>query len=161
MKESNEKLLIKKGLLDWQDFYDWFTYEPKEEVEERINFYSEMIEDRMEDIRPCICCHNACFNMTHYKGVANDQDLYDTMHISRCALDPQVMQSTKYKITPAKKIKNIAVIGGGIGGMEAAILCAKRGHTVTLYEKTDSLGGGLRKERQAWRYLYCCGSSVL
>ena len=36
MKESNEKLLIKKGLLDWQDFYDWFTYEPKEEVEEPI-----------------------------------------------------------------------------------------------------------------------------
>ncbi|MBE5952369.1 MAG: FAD-binding protein [Lachnospiraceae bacterium] len=102
---------------------------------------TKMIENRLEDIRPCICCHNACFNMTHYKGVANDQDLYDTMHISRCALDPQVMQSTKYKITPAKKIKNIAVIGGGIGGMEAAIVCAKRGHKVTLYEKSDKLGG--------------------
>ena len=102
---------------------------------------TKMIENRLEDIRPCICCHNACFNMTHYKGVANDQDLYDTMHISRCALDPQVMQSNKYKITPAKKVKNIAVIGGGIGGMEAAIVCAKRGHKVTLYEKSDKLGG--------------------
>jgi 2-enoate reductase len=42
---------------------------------------------------------------------------------------------------PAKKHKKIAVIGGGIGGMEAAILLAKRGHTVTLYEKGDKLGG--------------------
>ena len=102
---------------------------------------TKLIENRLEDIRPCICCHNACFNMTHYKGHANDQDLYDAMHISRCALDPQVMQSNKYKITPAKKVKNIAVIGGGIGGMEAAIVCAKRGHKVTLYEKSDKLGG--------------------
>jgi 2-enoate reductase len=51
------------------------------------------------------------------------------------------MQSKKYRIIPAKKKKHIAVIGGGIGGMEAAIVCAKRGHTVTLYEKTDKLGG--------------------
>ena len=35
----------------------------------------------------------------------------------------------------------IAVIGGGIGGMESAIVCAKRGHKVTLYEKSDKLGG--------------------
>ena len=102
---------------------------------------TKLIEDRMEDIRPCICCHNACFNMAHYKGVANAQSIYDASHIARCALDPRVMQSDKYKLVPAKKIKNIAVIGGGIGGMEAALVCAKRGHTVTLYEKSDKLGG--------------------
>ncbi len=102
---------------------------------------TKMIEDRMEDIRPCICCHNACFNMAHYKGVANAQSIYDASHIARCALDPRVMQSDKYYIKPAKKQKNIAVIGGGIGGMEAAIVSAKRGHKVTLYEKSDRLGG--------------------
>ena len=102
---------------------------------------TKLLEDRLEDIRPCICCHNACFNMAHYKGVANAQSIYDASHIARCALDPRVMQSDKYQITPAKKIKNIAVIGGGIGGMEAAIVCAKRGHKVSLYEKTDKLGG--------------------
>ncbi|MBQ4153340.1 MAG: FAD-dependent oxidoreductase, partial [Oscillospiraceae bacterium] len=37
--------------------------------------------------------------------------------------------------------KKIAIIGGGIGGMESAIVCAKRGHQVTLYEKSDKLGG--------------------
>ncbi len=102
---------------------------------------TKLIEDRLEDIRPCICCHNACFNMAKYNGTANQQSLYDVMHIARCALVPPVMQSKKYKIVPAKKQKNIAVIGGGIGGMEAAIVCAKRGHKVTLYEKSDVLGG--------------------
>ncbi|MBQ9071122.1 MAG: FAD-dependent oxidoreductase [Clostridia bacterium] len=102
---------------------------------------TKLIEDRLEDIRPCICCHNACFNMAHYKGVANAQSIYDASHIARCALDPRVMQSDKYKIVPAKKIKNIAVIGGGIGGMEAAIVLAKRGHKVSLYEKSGELGG--------------------
>lgn len=102
---------------------------------------TKLIENRLEDIRPCICCHNACFNMAHYKGVANAQSIYDASHIARCALDPTVMQSDKYKIEPAKKAKKIAVVGGGIGGMEAAIVCAKRGHTVTLYEKTNKLGG--------------------
>ncbi|MBR6779071.1 MAG: FAD-dependent oxidoreductase [Clostridia bacterium] len=102
---------------------------------------TKLIENRLEDIRPCICCHNACFNMSHYKGVANAQSIYDASHIARCALDPRVMQSDKYKLEPAKKIKNVAVIGGGIGGMEAAIVLAKRGHKVTLYEKSDKLGG--------------------
>ncbi len=102
---------------------------------------TKLIEDRLEDIKPCICCHNACFNFSSSKGHANTQDLLDTMGLSRCALTPQTMQSKKYKIVPAKKIKNVAVIGGGIGGMEAAIVLAKRGHKVTLYEKTEELGG--------------------
>ncbi len=102
---------------------------------------TKLIENRTEDIRPCICCHNACFNMSHYNGVANAQSIYDASHIARCALDPTVMQSDKYKIIPAKTSKRIAVIGGGIGGMESAIVCAKRGHKVTLFEKSDRLGG--------------------
>ncbi len=102
---------------------------------------TKLMEDRVEDIRPCICCHNACFNVAHYKGVANAQSIYDASHIARCALNPTVMQSDKYKLTPAKTSKKIAVIGGGIGGMEAALVCARRGHTVTIYEKSDKLGG--------------------
>ena len=102
---------------------------------------TKLIEDRLEDIRPCICCHAGCFNFSSSKGHANTQDLTDTMGLARCALNPETMQSKKYRIEHAKKQKKIAVIGGGIGGMEAAILCAKRGHAVTLYEKTDKLGG--------------------
>ena len=102
---------------------------------------TKLIEDRLEEIKPCICCHSGCFNFSSSKGHANTQDLLDTMGLARCAINPETMQSKKYKLTPAKKSKKIAVIGGGIGGMEAAIVCAKRGHTVTLYEKSDVLGG--------------------
>ena len=102
---------------------------------------TKLIEDRLEDIKPCICCHSGCFNFSSSKGHANTQDLTDTMGLSRCALNPETMQSKKYYVEKAKKHKKIAVIGGGIGGMEVAILCAKRGHSVTIYEKTDKLGG--------------------
>lgn len=102
---------------------------------------TKLIEDRLEDIRPCICCHTGCFNFARSEGHANNQSLPDTMGLARCALNPQTMQSKKYRIEPAKKAKNVAVIGGGIGGMESAILLAKRGHKITLYEATDKLGG--------------------
>ncbi|MBR6708091.1 MAG: FAD-dependent oxidoreductase, partial [Clostridia bacterium] len=102
---------------------------------------TKLIEDRLEDIKPCICCHAGCFNFSSSKGHANTQDLTDTMGLARCALNPETMQSKKYRLEPAKKQKNIAVIGGGIGGMEAAIVLARRGHKVTLYEKSDKLGG--------------------
>lgn len=92
-------------------------------------------------IRPCICCHNACFNMAHYKGVGNDQSLSDNAGMARCALNPETMQSKKYHIEKTKKPKNVAIIGGGIGGMEAARVLALRGHKPTLYEKSDRLGG--------------------
>ncbi len=102
---------------------------------------TKLIDNRIEEIKPCICCHAGCFNFSTSKGHANTQDLMDTMGLSRCALNPKTMQSKKYKITPAKKSKKIAIIGGGIGGMEAAIVCAQRGHKVDLYEKSDKLGG--------------------
>ena len=102
---------------------------------------TKMIEERLEDIKPCICCHNGCFNFCHYKGHANDQELTDSMGLARCALTPETMQSKKYNIKPAKKVKNVVVIGGGIGGMESALVLAKRGHKVTIYEKSGELGG--------------------
>ena len=102
---------------------------------------TKLIEDRLEDIRPCICCHSGCFNFSSSKGHYNTQDLKDTMGLARCALNAETMQSKKHYIKPTKKIKNIAVIGGGIGGMESALVLAKRGHKVTLYEKSGELGG--------------------
>ena len=102
---------------------------------------TKLIEDRLEDIRPCICCHSGCFNFSSSKGHYNTQDLKDTMGLARCAINAETMQSKKHYIAPARKAKRIAVIGGGIGGMEAALVCAKRGHSVTLYEKGEQLGG--------------------
>lgn len=102
---------------------------------------TKLIEDREADIMPCICCHNGCFNMAYHKGSANDQDLGDAIHMARCALNPETMQSKKYHITKTKHPKKIAVIGGGIGGMEVARVAKLRGHDVTIYEKTGELGG--------------------
>lgn len=102
---------------------------------------TKLIEGREEDIQPCICCHNACFAMAHYKGVANDEAFDDVSHMARCALNPRTMQEKKFEIKPARKVRKVAVIGGGIGGMETARIAAMRGHKVTLYEKSDRLGG--------------------
>jgi 2-enoate reductase len=79
----------------------------------------------------------------------------------------------KYSKEPAKRPKHIAVIGGGIGGMETAIQAALRGHRVDLYEKTDRLGGVFNaaaamsfkekdKELLHWyqKQLNACGAAV-
>ncbi len=124
---------VEDGLIDAVGVARQFLTDPE--------WITKLIEDRIEDIKPCICCHSGCFNFSSSKGHANTQDLTDTMGLARCALNPKTMQSKKYKITPAKKQKNIAVVGGGIGGMEAAIVLTKRGHKVTIYEKTSELGG--------------------
>lgn len=102
---------------------------------------TKTIEDKEKDIRPCICCHNACFNMAHYKGVGNDQKLSDNAGMARCAVNPETMQSKKYKIVKTNSPKNIAIVGAGIGGMETARVAALRGHKVTIYEKGEKIGG--------------------
>ena len=102
---------------------------------------TKLMEERTEDIRPCICCHNGCFNLSKYEGTPNLQSLSDTKGMCKCAVNPVSMDSVKYKIVKTGAPKKIAVIGGGIGGMETARVLALRGHKVTLYEKTDKLGG--------------------
>lgn len=124
---------VKSGKIDGVGFARQFLTDPA--------WVTKLMQDQVEEIQPCICCHNACFAMAHYKGVANDEDFDDVAHMARCALNPQTMQWHKYDIVPAKKPKNIAVIGGGIGGMETARIAALRGHKVTIYEKTNRLGG--------------------
>ena len=102
---------------------------------------TKMMADNEAAIRPCICCHNGCFNMAHYNGVANDQSLSDNMGMARCAINPPTMQHNKYKIVKAATAKKVAVIGGGIAGMEAARVLALRGHKPVIFEKGDKLGG--------------------
>lgn len=80
------------------------------------------------DIKPCIACHNGCFGLLWGAG-------------TRCAINAAAMKEKDYELTPATTIKNIAVVGGGIGGMEAVMVLAKRGHHVSLYEQSNELGG--------------------
>ena len=103
-------------------------------------FITKVKEDRMEDIRPCISCHGACLPFNGMNGKGTD---IDPMHpdMGRCVLNPWTNNEKKYSKASAKDPKRIAVVGGGIAGMEAAIQASLRGHSVTLYEKSNRLGG--------------------
>ena len=101
----------------------------------------KILEGREDEIKPCIRCHNGCFNMAKFAGTPNIQHLGDSLHLARCALNPTTMQHNKYKIVPAKSPKKVAIIGGGIGGMECALVLKQRGHIPTLFEKSGELGG--------------------
>lgn len=105
------------------------------------HWVTKLKEGHPEEIQPCIFCHNACLAMSHYKGVANACSMEDSIHMSRCALNPTTMDGGKFDIRPAKKSKTVAIIGGGVGGMETARIATLRGHKCTIYEKSDKLGG--------------------
>ena len=96
---------------------------------------------QQDEIKPCIRCHNGCFNMAKFAGTPNIQHLGDSLHLARCALNPTTMQHNRYKIVPTKKPKKVAIIGGGIGGMECALVLTQRGHKPVIFEKFNELGG--------------------
>ena len=96
---------------------------------------------QQDEIKPCIRCHNGCFNMAKFAGTPNIQHLGDSLHLARCALNPTTMQHNRYKIVSTKKPKKVAIIGGGIGGMECALVLTQRGHKPVIFEKSNELGG--------------------
>ena len=82
---------------------------------------------QLEKLTPCIACLLGCVpNMLQGRPIT-------------CAMNPCVGRESELK--PAEVKKNVVVIGGGPGGMYAAEMCAKRGHSVTLLEKATELGG--------------------
>jgi 2-enoate reductase len=88
-------------------------------------------EGRIDDIRPCIACDTGCQGRMNEGGTLS------------CAVNPTTCKEKIWSLQPIKKAKNVMVVGGGIGGMEAARVAAERGHNVSLYEKTKDLGGHL------------------
>ena len=99
-------------------------------------------EGREDDIRPCLRC-NYC--MDHGRREALTTELHLLSHPSydrHRATNPLAFQSlSKRSFPPAERVKRIAVVGGGVAGMEAALAAADRGHEVIIYEKTGKLGG--------------------
>ena len=79
--------------------------------------------------------------MCHYKGVPNDQALSDSLHLARCAVNAETMQTNKHYIKKTDNPKDVIIIGGGIGGMETARVLKLRGHNPIIYEASDRLGG--------------------
>lgn len=124
---------IKEGRIDGAGFARPFLADQA--------WVTKLMNGQEDDIRPCILCHNGCFNMCHYKGVPNDQDLSDSLHLARCAVNAETMQWEKHKIVPTSNPKIVHIIGGGIGGMEAARVLKLRGHNPVIHEKASELGG--------------------
>ncbi len=124
---------VKEGRLDGAGFARNFLADQE--------WVTKLMKGRKLDIRPCILCHNGCFNMSHYKGVPNDQDMEDSLHLSRCAVNAETLQWDRHHLRKALKSRRVIIIGGGIGGMETAIDLKKRGHEPVIYEKTGELGG--------------------
>lgn len=80
-------------------------------------------------INTCIACNQACLD-----------HIFDN-HRSTCLVNPQACYETELLYKPAKKIKNIAVVGAGMAGLSASTVLAKRGHNVTLFEAQSQIGG--------------------
>jgi 2,4-dienoyl-CoA reductase-like NADH-dependent reductase (Old Yellow Enzyme family)/thioredoxin reductase len=95
------------------------------------DFANKARDGRVEDIRPCIACNEGCF-----------QRLYAHLDVS-CVVNPRAGRETMYPEVPASKAKRVLVVGGGPGGMTAALTAAARGHHVVLCERGARLGGQL------------------
>ena len=87
-----------------------------------------------EDLNPCIECH-IC------RGSSSTGDW-----MSHCTINPLIgMEHQAWRfIKPVTRLKRVAVIGGGPGGMKCALWLKERGHTPVLFEATKELGGQIK-----------------
>ncbi len=113
------ELLVRQGRADLVAFGRQSIADPELPVKARTG--------HLETLAPCIACLLGCVpNMLAGRPIT-------------CAMNPCVGREAE--IIPAEVQKKVLVIGGGPGGMYAAMMCAKRGHDVILLEKNTELGG--------------------
>jgi 2,4-dienoyl-CoA reductase-like NADH-dependent reductase (Old Yellow Enzyme family)/thioredoxin reductase len=86
-------------------------------------------EGRVEDIRPCIGCNRGCIDR-----------LFQGLDV-RCSVNPEVGDEEEYVFGQAPRPRKVLIAGAGPAGMEAARFAAARGHSVTLVEQADAIGG--------------------
>lgn len=93
------------------------------------DFPNKVKAGHLDDITYCIGCSQGCYG-----------ELFKQKPI-KCLMNPRTGRENEFEIKEATEKKKVVVVGGGVAGAEAAIVAAKRGHTVSLYEKADRLGG--------------------
>lgn len=89
---------------------------------------NKVIAGKLEDIIPC-------------SGCLHCMDVRNRNQVIECRVNPDLGREREYVIKPALKKKKVMVVGGGLSGMEAALVAARREHEVILYEKSSKLGG--------------------
>lgn len=93
------------------------------------DFPMKVKEGRMEDIRYCIGCVQGCIG-----GNMRGENCH-------CLVNPEMDREFELQPNPIGQRKKVWIAGGGVAGCEAAIVAARRGHEVTLFEKSSQLGG--------------------
>lgn len=93
------------------------------------DFPIKVKEGRLEDIRYCIGCVQGCIG-----GNMRGENCH-------CLVNPELDREYELKENPVETSREIWIAGGGVAGCEAAIVAARRGHKVVLFEKSDRLGG--------------------
>ncbi len=100
------------------------------------NFVAKAAAGRAETIAPCIACNQACLDHT-FGG-----------KLSSCLVNPRACFETELVVAPAIEAKTIAVVGAGPAGLSTALTAAERGHKVTIFDRSDRLGGQLNLAKQ-------------
>ena len=93
---------------------------------------NKVAEGRLGEISPCIACNQSCLGYLNSAGQV------------RCLVNPVTGFEGKYDFSEVEDKKNVLVVGAGPAGLVAAMSAAKRGHKVTVAEKTDKIGGQFR-----------------
>ena len=95
------------------------------------DYVRKLRRGKVEEIRPCISCQEGCMGRMQKYMMVN------------CAVNPQAGKERVNAYNPILSPKKVMIIGGGVGGMEAARVLAIRGHKPEIFEKSDTLGGKL------------------
>ncbi len=100
------------------------------------DFVAKAAAGKAAEIAPCIACNQACLDHT-FSG-----------KLSSCLVNPRACHETELTIEPAESKKKIAVVGAGPAGLSAALTAAERGHDVTIFDKSEEIGGQLNMAKQ-------------